>query len=251
MKVLMTVLLLLSVLLGNSQEMVSSDYNDKVIWNRLDSLSGDRDVMSNSKRIITSMQGVKLIEVQMNTERGYRRCGCVPKQHGYYIEKYRTGTLKKVGRFYCDKMVGTWTYYYPNGQLMKMETLRMPYIDYNGNASARTNHQLPFYEDLTYILCREGPYFEFFENGQIKIEGNYEIREVLTNEQIKIDPDTYETLLVSLESKHWVPKSIKIGVWSRYDELGNVLESKVYNIEKSRSLEIAQKTTIFEIIKIY
>jgi len=164
------------------------------------------------------------------------KCGCEPLPHGYWIEKYRNGHLKEQGRYLCSKKIGTWIFYHENGQIKKVENYKNPYIDI-------------FTEDTIFGNLRtdfllEGPYLEYYPNGQLKTEGKYEIIEEFSGIDTiyTFDMDTYEPISHVVRGQFWIPKSKKSGFWNHYSESGELIshqlhELKTWKDDKIRSIE--------------
>jgi len=150
-------------------------------------------------------------------------CGCTSKPHGMWIKRYRNGNLKETGEYFCNRKTGTWTYYHENGNIKKIETYQLPYLEF----LTEVNESWDTLQNNVYLLS--GLYAEYYENGQLKEEGRYEIVEEFktVDSLITFHPDTYEDLITTTKGAFWRPKSIKTGFWKYVDETG-----KHVNIEK-------------------
>lgn len=246
MKIILTEILLFIGLIGICQEIprdryLRSSYNDEIwgnVWLQIDTLIGDT-ITYNSKSdrfLKKSKEGVILIDGHKMGGMG-TPCGCEPRPHGYWIERYRNGELKEQGRYFCNRKIGTWTYYHENGQISKVENFVEPYLE------MLTRHGNKWDTLKKYFLL-EGPYLEYYPNGQLKVEGNYEIVEEYskTDTIFTFDPDTYEEIIEIVEGEFWIPRSKKSKYWNTYSENGDILSHEFYKLrtwenENIRSIE--------------
>ena len=66
------------------------------------------------------------------------------------VSKKLNGIIKSIGSYLSSKKINTWTYFYNNGNIRKIENYALPYTKLN-------QRQLPLLE---------GPYSEFHKNGE-------------------------------------------------------------------------------------
>lgn len=148
-----------------------------------------------------SSSGIKLIE-------GHRvsgKCGCSPEKDGIWIERYNSGLLLSVGSYDCGEKIREWIYFYDNGNKQRIEN----YSNYQNDSMS--------YIGRTHL---NGDYFEFYNNGNLKIFGHYRIK--LINDSTNImDPQT-GLIEKQLEVQ---PKSYKNGRWIYYN-LEGIIEKK-------------------------
>src|SRR5688572_15558859 len=87
---------------------ISSDHSFYLDTITKDTLYNDR---LSSQYFLTSMEGIELKRGSYYGGMG-TKCGCTPKPHGQWIERYRSGTLKETGEYDCNRKIGTWHYYF-------------------------------------------------------------------------------------------------------------------------------------------
>ncbi len=160
-------------------------------------------------------------------------CGCVPEPHGHWIKRYRNGSLFSIGEYYCNKKLGTWVSFYENGNVNKIENYSFPYHDFIAD-----NLDLDF--TYSWIPQISGLYAEYFESGNIKIEGHYKIYEIFANKDTTIiyNPDTYKAELHIIEGEFWIPKSYKDGYWKYYNKDGSIIKVEHYDMKKWKDEKI-------------
>lgn len=160
-------------------------------------------------------------------------CGCKPKPNGHWIKRYRNGSLFSIGEYYCNMKLGTWVYFYENGNINKIENYSFPYHDFTADN---------LYFDFTYSRKPEisGLYVEYFESGNIKIEGHYKIYEIFANKDTTsiYNPDTFEEELHIIEGEYWIPKSYKDGYWKYYNKDGSIMKVEHYDMENWKDEKI-------------
>ena len=154
-------------------------------------------------------------------------CGCSLKANGLWIERFRNGELKEQGNYYCNEKIGTWTYGNELGKTLRIETYKRPY------SVELSSHRLDFIFQvgdlqLTNRGILNGAYKEFHQNGEIKVEGQYQIiEEYTTTDTIStFDPETYEEGYFVIKGEFWKPISIKIGLWNYYDQTGKIIKTE-------------------------
>lgn len=183
--------------------------------------------IENDERILVSKEGVELVHGYLFGGMG-TICGCEVQPHGLWVRKYRNGHLQEVGEYECNKRVGTWTYFYDNGNISLVETYKMPYSDINNVFRLDTlKSRLPL---------RTGLYTEYYSNGKRKTEGRYEIIEAFsTSDTLEtINPTNYVLEKTPVSGSFWHPKSIKIGIWNTFDEKGDVIKTEDYRFMSSK-----------------
>lgn len=209
------------------------------VLEQVDTVLGDtmRRILSASMRhTLKSKEGVFLIDGHWDGGIGSTCGGCEVQRHGYWIERYRNGELKAQGRYKCGRKIGIWNYYYENGQLSKVENLAMAYLE----VCTRRHFD---WDTLKRHIIHEGPYLEYYSNGQLKTEGAYDMVEVFstTDTLLTFDMETYEERLEIINGEFWMPQSKKVGVWNYYSESGRLLKHEILKIDWTdkniRSLE--------------
>ncbi|MCB0458052.1 MAG: hypothetical protein KDC91_09940 [Flavobacteriaceae bacterium] len=203
---------------------VTSEYS----FIKVDTINGDTaKYFRNSNRYVEiSKEGVMIVD-------GHKlggmtsACGCESVPHGYWIERYRNGSLKEQGRYYCTQKTGTWIYYYPNGQIMRVENYEMPYVN---ELTSIDLEQLGI-DKLRRVYLLEGPYLEYYANGQLKVEGEYEIVEEYSTVDsfFTFDPETYELIINEAKGEYWIPESVKSRYWNYYSETGQLISHEYYD----------------------
>jgi hypothetical protein len=145
-------------------------------------------------------------------------CGCVVQPHGHWVNRNRDNTIKEFGEYYCNHQIGTW-YFFERDSLARIETYSKAYPNYIKERNTKT--------------FLNGPYLEFYTNGNLKVEGYYKIiEEYSTTDTIFIfNPETYLDENEILEGEFWLPKSIKFGIWKIYDVSGNLVDKKAWDVD--------------------
>jgi len=229
MKFTISIAITLFIQVYNAQVVAQSWHVRKHIFNHpsegyvtieIDTIKGDTTkYFRNSNRYIElNKEGVKIVDGHTDG-RGNNSCGT---RHGYWIERYQNGVLKKQGRYLCDQKVGAWVFYHQNGQLMRVENYNQAYH----GLFAR------YPRDGRTGFCKEGPFLEYYANGQLKTEGAYLIVEEffsgLDTTIVTFHPDTYEELIKTEYVEYWRPVSKKTGHWYTYSEDGTLLTHQEY-----------------------
>lgn len=197
---------------------------------KIDTLLGDTAKWStySDRYFEITKNGVVLVEGHYKGGMG-SRCGCVMKKHGIWVYRYRSGGLKEIGSYDCRLgKTGTWTYYYENGQLRKVETYATPYLESFVKLEV---------EKLRHFMTLSGPYLEYYENGQIKVDGYYTIMEAYSEVDTiyHVDLETYELIPEVVFGEFWIPKSVPTGIWHTYAKDGTLLEEKRIGTPKSQN----------------
>jgi antitoxin component YwqK of YwqJK toxin-antitoxin module len=205
---------------GNNRLIKEDFQHSRYIY--IDTLNADTLYFDhkNRERIIISKEGVELVHGFVLGGMG-TKCGCEPEPHGLWIKKHRNGNFKEVGEYSCNKKTGTWTYYHENGNIAKIETYKLPYFDFD-NRYATVWDTL---KNRDYL--RTGLYAEFHSNGKRKIEGRYDIVEAFspTDTVITGIDGNYRLITEIKYGSFWHPQSVKIGVWTEYNEKGKVTQT--------------------------
>lgn len=195
-------------------------------WKFSDSLGNTQYYTNLSRRyILQNKVGEIIIDGEKTGGMG-TNCGCEPKPNGIWIERYDNGSTKEIGEYECGIKIGLWTYFFDNGKIKKIEELQKPYLE------LFTQNHFDWDTLSSREVFRVGIYREYHKNGQLKIEGTYELVEVFSTSsyKIQVDPDTYEELRIPIKGEFWLPKSVKNGFWNEYDENGKILNHKEYKI---------------------
>lgn len=217
---------------------------------RIDTINGDtaKYFKKSNRYVEINMEGVLIVEGHKIGGMG-TLCGCEITPHGYWIERYENGSLKEQGRYSCNRKIGTWISYYENGRIRKIENYKPPYLE------MFTRHGLPA-DTLKTRFLLEGPYLEYYSNGQLKVDGNFKIvEEFSTVDTIyTFDPETYEVIGNIVNGKFWIPKSKKTGHWNVYAENGELIshhfyELKTWKDDNIRDIETRYWDLIREITK--
>lgn len=124
--------------------------------------------------------------------------------YGKWTEFYENGVTRSEGEYlpYSYQPIGTWKYYYSNGQLRKSFSIVQVDID-----------------SFNTFFCKAGRFLEYFENGKLKVSGWYGIG----YKQGYIDHPNLKAG-ISKKIKAIVPFSIPVSEWLYYDELGNIVK---------------------------
>lgn len=127
---------------------------------------------------------------------------------GKWTEYYGKGKVKACGYYLRDRPMGNWRKYYPDGKLMS--SYGYAPIENNGT---------PYY-------CMAGSYQEYYENGQLKVNGFYKavIDENSKDTVIVQDPMTGNDVKKIIKGTR--PRPEKYGTWEYYDEKGAVTKKE-------------------------
>ena len=110
--------------------------------------------------------------------------------------------------------------YYENGMMKKSENFR-----YDSTLVSEYYGKPYYYSDT----CRDGLYKEWFPNGKIKVEGQYEYLEYIdTNQAVDPNPPylSYDTIILGFGC-------FKTGIWYEYDSIGKLIKtSRFWGDEK-------------------
>lgn len=135
----------------------------------------------------------------------YRKYRSYFVRKGEWTEYFDNGNIKATGYYYEDQPIGLWKTYYPNGQLKKSYSYAL--IEYKNISN----------------YCMMGSYQEFYENGQLKINGFYKSIPDVIEVQL-IDPITFEGSFVDKIG----PVSIKHGLWTYYNKDGTIEKEEAF-----------------------
>ena len=111
---------------------------------------------------IVSEQGITLEEGYIGIETG-RYCSTSSK-NGIWVERYRSGSIKSTGTYYCGRRHGIWVYFDRDGSLRQSVQYTLPFIDY---PNIKEPDHLPARELL------DGNRFYVSEIGDIQKEERY------------------------------------------------------------------------------
>ena len=146
---------------------------------------------------VFNKQGITIIEGRM----GFN-CGCEFLKNGIWIERYSLGELLSIGSYDCGQKSGEWIYFYENGNKKKIENYTKFYAD-------STSIAMP----STFL---NGNYFEFYNNGNIKVLGSYEIKLAIDCVDVIIPEPPYLTM----KQVSGIPKNFMSGTWYYYEKNG-------------------------------
>lgn len=153
-------------------------------------------------------------------------CGCEPIANGFWVYYYQNGNIKEQGSFDCGEKVNTWITFYRNGSVKQVQNFRKPYTksfvwQFGDTLNLRKIKPMEF-----------GQYLEYYDNGQLKVSGQYDIIHLKSTSDsiVVLDKETYEKTYQGIEGEFWLPKSIKIGTWKYYDVVGEL--EKIENFKR-------------------
>ena len=197
----------------------------------IDETTGDTSKLFRNRYVEVSSHGVLLVEGHVLGGLG-TVCGCEPLPHGYWIERFRNGKLKAQGKYHCNQKEGTWTYYYENGNIKKIESYHQAYSVPLYQLAAT------FQESLKDYFLLDGPYLEYYPNGQLKVDGQYKIMEEYSNTDtlFTIDSETYERIPTIIQGDFWIPKSKKVGYWHYYNAQGASISYQKVDLTKQKNV---------------
>ncbi len=199
-------------------------FPDKADWIDKDS---NRIYYINNKKILISQEGHMLEQVFWGL---CNNCGGEP--NGAFISWFKNHHLKEIGTYACNEKINTWINYYENGKIKSISNFIKPYDQ-------------DFYDDvgnifnLKNIPLKNGSYIEFDSSGLIIIEGNYKIYEEFSKvDTIKLyDPETYIPYDSIVVKECWIPKSIEVGTWRKFNPILNDYETINFDeLNKHRKL---------------
>lgn len=124
-------------------------------------------------------------------------------QDGYHIFK-NVDTIVLEGRYVNNCSVGTWKYYYPNGNI----SLVVDYVCLD-NGSSKEN----------------GQYIEYYKSGQIKLEGAYQWEK---NDSVECVNCYYDRFGIDIKKWAEFNPSLRVGVWKEYYENGKLKSDGEY-----------------------
>lgn len=172
----------------------------------------------------TMFENIRLVQRIIKSSRGVELARGSFGDHnhpaGFWVFRYPDGALKETGEYAHRQKAGTWTYFYENGVVQKQETFQLPYADW-----VTEQHEMwDTLQTRTYLL--HGLYTEFYENGQLKQEGHYDIVEAFTETDTvyTFNFDDYSEVLTPIRGAFWRPKSVKVGHWKYLDESGKLID---------------------------
>jgi hypothetical protein len=192
------------------------------------------DFISGKYRVISSA-GILLIDGHGKGGLG-TECGCQPMADGSWIEHHPNGKLKAIGSNRCGQKTGRWTTFFDNGNVAKIENYYLVYPD------AFTARDTGWDTLPRRIYMLNGPYLEYYPNGNLKTEGAYMIVEKHSTSQIgfTFDSITYEEKEFTIKGDFWLPATVKNGSWEYYEPNGRIARVEEYLPEldgiKRRSL---------------
>lgn len=209
---------------------INQSYNDSNNKNNYTKFGIDKQTKDTIKYLpliqkfqIVTLEGIIITDGQLTSHGGEQEA------NGFWIERYRNGNLKEHGNYYTNDKIGTWVYFHDNGNIKKVETLKRPY---STELSEYPRSYTFKYEEtiLSNPPLKSGYYKEFYENGNLKLEGQFVIMEKFQTRDtiITFNPESYENILNITEGEFWKPKALKTGVWNNFDENGKLVFSKRY-----------------------
>ncbi len=158
----------------------------------------------------TKSNYVRLLRNDTLLESGYRSWSCIDcvnrgKEWSTY---YANGHVASTGDYYKGIKTGDWKYYYPTGKLQRIERI---FYDFDGLG----------YYDVKPVLQSE---YEYYENGQLKMEGQHEETLGCMDSVYIVDPQTGDMTLQT------VPKTCtkKCGTWNYYSPDGTLINKEEY-----------------------
>lgn len=155
-------------------------------------------------------------------------CGCEPIENGFWIYYYENGRIREQGSYDCGEKIGTWIRFYENGSIKQVANYKKPYSDsfvrqFGSSLNLRRIKSM-----------NHGQFIEYYEDGQIKTSGQFEILHLKSNVDslVKMDTETYENEYEKIEGEFWLPRSIKTGTWKYYSINGQIQRIENHKIEE-------------------
>lgn len=209
---------------------IATEYGSPVIWNKIstgkyimsgvDTISKDSILISKNEYLRKNAQGRLIEKLTLLPNSISIRCDDEgPKLTGKWIRYYSSGEIEEIGQIECNRKIGNWIYFYKNGSINRYEKYDK-FVLFEFGHSAYLN----------------GAYVEYYEDGTIKVLGNYKVLEEYVKYQ-KLNIDTYETME---ECCRWQPKSFKFGKWVEFDENGDITNELMYEMNVKDSLNLRE-----------
>ncbi|MFN8283124.1 MAG: hypothetical protein U0U67_07900 [Chitinophagales bacterium] len=148
-------------------------------------------------------------------ESGFLNFTCSQRcsRFNFWNEYYKSGKLKACGNYKKDHKINTWKYFYESGNLFRIENY--PYDD-------KYRYMIDgFYYVENPMLLSE---YEYYENGQLKMEGQYTTYSKCIDTIYYIDPVTLRDTISVQE----VTCSKKCGTWNYYFPDGSLMKREEY-----------------------
>jgi hypothetical protein len=154
---------------------------------------------------------VKIFQYDTLLEEGYISwccidCKCRGNEWIYY---YKNGKIKETGDYYRQQKINDWKYYYETGKLKKFESI---FFDLDGIG----------YYSVRPMLQSE---YEYYENGQLKMEGQYEKSYDGVDSIYMVEPETGKE---TLQTIFGTTCSKKCGTWNYYNPDGSLMRKEEY-----------------------
>ena len=127
------------------------------------------------------------------------------ERFGNWTEYFDNGKIKAIGSYYRNEPIGLWQYFFPNGQLQKTYSISL--IETCSSSG----------------YCMTGSYQEYYDNGQIKINGFYMASiDTATIERWEFGADDMKIVVVQK------PFPKKNGIWTYYKKNGEIEKKEEY-----------------------
>ena len=226
-----TCIIFFLVTIGSIKAQIATEHGTPIKWDQdfdrtiyvmrgLDTLSKDSILLTRDKYTRQNQEGLVLEELNYSNLNIVNCNDDGPQLTGYWTSYYETGEIKEMGKIICNQKFGEWLYFYESGKIKKYERYDgIDIIDSNPN-----------------VGLSNGPYLEYFENGNLKTSGTFRIIEKYSKFPI-VDPATYEP-----ENRCcvWKPISMKYGPWLEYNEEGILISKTIYDLEVSDSMDLRE-----------
>jgi len=146
---------------------------------------------------------------KLMVEGGIRHKSDYFEKSGPWIEYYKNGNKRAEGWYYDNAPIGLWKQYYESGGLKELYNL------------------IKIYSDSLANICLGGTYQMFYENGQIRINGNFMVKPGLDTIGIVNPEPPYQ----EIKTEMILPKEFRYGNWYFYAEDGKLVDMIDYGRE--------------------
>lgn len=130
-------------------------------------------------------------------------------------EFYKNGNIKAVGNYRRNDKINSWKYFYPNGKLMRFE-------NYPYDNNYKFSFDNPYYLSEPFLIAE----YEYYENGQLKMEGQYDVVNNCKDSVYEIDLNTGMEKDNKIEVEFSC--SVKCGTWNYYFPDGSLMKKEEY-----------------------
>ena len=136
-------------------------------------------------------------------------------RYNLWKEFYNSGELKAFGNYKRDQKINIWKYFYKNSSLMRLE-------DYAYDNDYKFSFDNQYYQSEPFLIAE----YEYYENGQLKMEGQYDVVNNCKDSIYEIDLNTGMQKENKIEVEFSC--SVKCGTWNYYFPDGSLMKREEY-----------------------